>query len=142
MGLLREWMAKRYVRPAFPDSLNRRLRSGSPGKAIRKLLETKGQLFQELYLMCLPIDRELPDDQPYRISLWLAVTTDNSRNPPFLVQAHAACREIATALKSCSGIDLLECKVRSEREITLDDLLFFKSWDFDYLTYREALQPS
>lgn len=141
-GLLREWMAKRYVRPAFPDNLNRRLRSSPHGKAISKLLEDCGALFQTLYLMCTPAGMELPEDQSYRVSLWMAVASEAAQNATHMKQAGKACEAMAETLKMCPGVDLLSCEVRHEGQITLDDLRYFAEWDFDHLTHRESLQPS
>jgi hypothetical protein len=141
-GLIREWMAKRYVRSAFPHNLNLRLRSGAPGKAISKLLENSGHLFRTLYLMCAPAAIELPEDQPYRLSLWMAVATEDAKDASLMLHAREASKAMADTISKCPGVELLSCDVRHEGQITLDDLCFFSEWDFDHLTHREALQSA
>ncbi len=43
---------------------------------------------------------------------------------------------LETALGSCSGIDIEECTLKSEQDITLDHLHKWKRWDFDILSLR------
>jgi len=140
IGLLREWMAKRYVRPAFPDNLNLRIRGGNHGKSIQKILHSRGHLFQDIYLFCSPSDQELIEEQSYRVSIWLAVATEKAHDKALQEEAREVCGEINTIISNCPGIELLSCEVRAEETITLDDLRYFKPWDFDYLSHREAVQ--
>ena len=43
---------------------------------------------------------------------------------------------VEAALGSCSGIDIKECELKSEQDITLDHLHEWKRWDFDVLSLR------
>jgi hypothetical protein len=135
--LLREWVAKRYIRPAFPDEFNARIRKDPTGKALRRLLELQGHLFQDLYLFCDPADQELPPGNSYKIILWPAMSSQDYEDEMLRQLARQACSQIEAILAECPGIDVIECEVRHEGQITLDDLRYFKAWDFDHLTQRQ-----
>lgn len=137
IGLLREWVAKRYVRPAFPDKFNSRTKTGAQGKAIRRLLEKHGHLFRDLYLFCDPLDRELDQGETYRVALWPTMATADHENPLLKEQANKACIELEAAMSGCLGVEVTACELRNESQITLDDLRYFNAWDFDYLTHRD-----
>jgi hypothetical protein len=139
LALLREWIAKRYTRPAFPDAFNERVRQGQNGRAIRKLLEREGHYFFDLYLSCNPFDRELPEGEPYEIMVWPTMGSEDYRDEEMRKAAGDACVDLEKLLLKCSGIRVNECSLRHEGQITLDDLHFFAPWDFDDLSHREKL---
>lgn len=137
--MLRQWLAKRYTRPAFPDQLNRRIKSKPHGSGISKILERSGHLFQQIFLSCTPRYEELVADIPYRLILWPTMTVDDHQEDDLRSQAIQAATDLEAALNKCPGIEVKECEVRHQGLITLDDLNFFSEWDFDFLTHREIL---
>jgi hypothetical protein len=141
LDLLREWVAKRYIRPAFPDSFNARIWRSAQGKAIRKLLERKGELFLDLYVMCDPSDQELEEGTAYRIDVWPTMGSEDYQDEDRRRAAVETCTSLEALLASCPGIEISTCELRHEGQITLDDLRFFARWDFDDLTHRETLSP-
>lgn len=74
--LVAEWLAKRYIRAAFPTTFDLRWRRKS--KAWRKLLTTHSAWIQGVYLR-LDTQEELPDDRAYRCELILAVPRERQR---------------------------------------------------------------
>lgn len=139
--LLRQWMSKRYIRPAFPDEFNRRLSVGSTAKALKKLITPCQKNICNMFVSLHPAQEELPDDGSYRMMIWLCMTVEgyedtSKRNP--VEQSVEKIEEIID--RNCEGIELLRCEVRHEGQITLDDLNRFVLWDFDELTHREDIK--
>lgn len=137
LDLLREWIAKRYIRPAFPDTFNERVLKGPNGKAIRRLLERQGHWFRDLYLMCTPSDVELAEGESYEIVVWPTMGSEDFDDRDTRMSATKACADLEVLLAKCSGIKVNECSLRHEGQITLDDLHYAAAWDFDDLSHRE-----
>ena len=68
--LIAEWLAKRYIRAAFPTAFDQRWRSKL--KDWHQLLEKHSEWMQGVYLRLSSLD-ELAEDAPYRCHLILAV---------------------------------------------------------------------
>lgn len=132
--LISNWMAKRYIRPAFPDSFNIRLKREE--RAIRKFLKTHGQAYERIYMACDPGEKELTDDADYRLTVWL-VLRESDLEPVDVLKAQELVVEFEQILDGCRGIDVLECRAVPESEVTLAHLRVLSLWDFDYLTFRE-----
>lgn len=137
--MLRQWLAKRYTRPAFPDQLNRRIKSKPHGPAISRILEQSGHLFQQIFLSCTPRYEELAPADSYRLIVWPTMTVDDHNDGDLRNQAIQAATDLEAALTKCPGIEVKKCEVRHQGQITLDDLNFFSEWDFDFLTHRGIL---
>lgn len=137
VGLIREWIAKRYIRPAFPDNFNQRIHRSAQGKEINKILESHGDLYRDIYLSCEPNSEELSHEQSYKVMVWVAMSADDFNETDKRHRALEGCQKLEKAFNNCPGIELVNCELRSESEITLDDLLFFKTWDYDYITFKE-----
>ena len=68
--LVAEWLAKRYIRAAFPTTFDQRWRSKQ--KDWQRLLRKHSEWMQGVYLRLSTLD-ELPANAPYQCSLILAV---------------------------------------------------------------------
>ena len=139
LELLRGWIAKRYIRPAFPDTFNGRVRQGPNGKAIRKLLERNGDWFRDIYLMCTPSDEELADGETYEIVVWPTMGSEDFDDQAMRLAATKVVTELEGLLANCSDIKVNECSLRHEGQISLDDLHYVAVWDFDDLSHRGNL---
>jgi len=137
--MLRQWLAKRYTRPAFPDQLNRRVNAKPYGPAIRKILEQRGHLFQQIFLSCTPRDEELLDGTPYQLAIWPTMSLEDHEDDDLRAEAIQATTDLEASLTKCQGIVIAQCQVRHQGQVTLDDLYFFSEWDFDFLTHRGIL---
>jgi hypothetical protein len=134
IGMLAEWIAKRYVRPAFPDELNRRIYAQRT--KIGDVLKKHGALISQILLHHTPAD-ELPvDEGDYALVVKLVVPDDDYADKVKKEAALKATIPLEKALNACSGIKVANCSLASESTITLDDLRWAAPWDFDYLTHR------
>lgn len=130
------WVSRRYVRAAFPDEFNRRAKS-----ALDQLTEKKSDLNRGNDLltgvyMLLVSERELEQGETYRVKIWAAMRPSEYEDQQKNNEAQKLVDLLETALSSCSGIDIEECVLKSEQDITLDHLHIWKRWDFDILSLR------
>ena len=132
--LIADWMAKRYIRPAFPDQFNNRLKREE--QFIRKFLKKHGHAYSRIYMHCAPRNAELDEDEDYKLTVWLVLHESNSE-PVDVLMAQKLVVEFEQILDGCRGINVLECMAVREDEVTLAHLRVLSLWDFDSLTYRE-----
>ena len=127
---LASWLARRYDRVAFPTAFNDRLKPRR--KTVFRELKRCGVL-SAVYLLMSP--EELDQESDYVIGVCGSVTRehDNSTDRETAVKA---LDKLCVELGKCVGIVVTDHEVRSESEITLDDLRFFRRWDVDYLSER------
>lgn len=137
--MISQWISKRYIRPAFPDTFNRRL--AAQKKQIQKFLKNHGARFWQILVACNPSHEELPDGDPYELLVWLVESPDFDASAASVTSSSLA-NDFANILKQCPSINLEECRVVTEDDVTLGHTRLFSEWDFDYLTHREALQPA
>jgi hypothetical protein len=130
--LICEWVAKRYVRAAFPDEFNERTRASY--KKIEKELKRDGEHITGLFLMIDP-DRELGADEDYRAILRVTARRETLVDVATEQRLVRVANAIATALGSCKGIVVEDHQLVSEAEFTLEDLRYFKRWDWDYRSH-------
>lgn len=131
--LLSVWMSKRYHRAAFPEAFNQRLRAGSP--AINKTLKREGAELTGLYLVL--VGEELAAEVPYDVELLATVPADVYEATERRTAAQGVVDQVAAALDSCDGIEVLEASLRSEDDVNLSELKVLRRWDFDSLSLRE-----
>lgn len=129
------WVSRRYVRAAFPDEFNRRVKP-----ALDKLMEKKSNLSRSSDLLTgvymLVSDRELERDETYRVKIWAAIRPSAYEDLKQNEAAQELVDLLEATLSSCSGIEVEECALKSEQDITLDHLHALKRWDFDILSLR------
>lgn len=134
IGILAEWIAKRYVRPAFPDELNRRI--NPQRQKIADILKRHGVSISQILLHHTP-DQELAEGGPaYNIAVKLVMTVDEYEDKAKRASATQAVLPLGNALSACPGIEVADCALTSEAAVTLDDLRYAAPWDFDHLTHR------
>lgn len=127
---LASWLARRYDRVAFPTAFNARLKPRE--KTVFRELKRCGVLSAVYLLMS---DEELPQESDYHVIVCGAVTREHD-NPTDRETAVKALDMLCVELGKCAGIVIEDHEVRSESEITLDDLRLFRRWDVDYLSER------
>ena len=129
------WISRRYVRAAFPDQFNERAKAVLDRLAERKSdLDKHGELLTGVYIWVE--DVELPIESPYTIIVWAAVRPRSFDDPDQRREAQKLLDQLEQSLAGCQGIEISECILKSEQEITLDHLRFMKRWDFDVLSLR------
>ncbi|MFH1865372.1 MAG: hypothetical protein ABIK85_05755 [Candidatus Eisenbacteria bacterium] len=133
--LVAEWLAKRYIRAAFPTAFDLRWRAKL--KDWQKLLKKHSEWIQGIYLRLSTHD-ELADEKPYKCHLLVAV--------PHQKRAGAAWPkkrdELEQAIKTfwdqfkpgieCAGVEPL-----GTDEITLADLDAYLRFDADWVSFDD-----
>ncbi len=130
--LLCDWVAKRYVRAAFPDAFNERAQESL--RRIEKELKRSGEHVTGLFLMIDP-DEERGEGESYRIVLRVVARREVLSDEKTEIALVRVAKVIADALGSCRGILVEDHQLISESEFTLEDLRFFKRWDWDYRSH-------
>jgi hypothetical protein len=130
--LVCEWVAKRYVRAAFPDAFNSRVQAAH--KKIEKALKRGGEHVTGLFLMIDP-DEEREEGQDYRLVLRVTARTELLADEKTEVALVNLAQGIANALAACNGVVVENHELVSETQFTLEDLRFFKRWDWDYRSH-------
>jgi hypothetical protein len=130
--VLRRWVGQRYLRSAFPDRLNERIREGT--QKIYDRLKKHGRDLSGLYL--LVSDDELPPEEPYRIVLIATMLAEDYAISAKRVDTMKLVDNIASLLDECEGVTCDDGELRSETDVSLDDLRSLKRWDADSLSFR------
>jgi hypothetical protein len=138
-GQIAIWLGKRYSRPAFPDEFNKRL--GKNDSAIRETI-TRGHDFLRAILIRLdPSDKELAAEEAYQVSLFGVMFDHNYKDAAKREKCQALISEIESLLSECTGVQVNDCMLRSDVDVSLADLDVLVEWDFDYLTVSAAETP-
>lgn len=121
------WVARRYLREAFPDAFNNRLRSIQ--KKLSKLSKkASAGPVSGLFIEIEPF-AELDAAEPYEVRFIVAFKQSSKR-----AEVEKYTKELRELLNNCEGIDLSdESRCLHHAEITLDEIESMKRWtDFDY----------
>jgi len=146
---LKQWLASRYGRPAFPNAFEKRLRKPigkrTVEKEIEKILEPKSLNLVGLFFdLGEGRNGELTDGEPYLLSI--AVVYDAVEGGPI---ARAAAERVAEDLinlfHSAYGtpaisaeIALENCQAVSDTSITLADLRKVDQWRLEFISLNEV----
>ena len=126
--ILVHWIAKRYTRPAFPDTFNNRLRK--IGRKLDQLVKKEyGKAVTSIFVSIEPANEELSEEESYDLFVWVAY-----RDETQLYKINKFEEELLALLRKCSGINLIEeeCEAHHHRDITLEDLEELRRWDYEY----------
>lgn len=135
-----DWLAKRYIRPALPDAFNARMQAKPHGPKIRNLLKKRGHVTEAMLMTCVPFHEELEAGSNYSSILWVVMRQELYKDPERRRNGETLVEELSNLLESVPGIKFIDCDLRCESEVTLDDLRQFVRWDFDDLTHRTDLK--
>lgn len=130
------WVAKRYVRSAFADAFNDRIRAAE--SSLRKTLKRDGGLVTGIYFGVE--GHELPEGQDYRVAIRVTMAPDEFDDSTQRKRAQDLRVKIANAIDECDGIEVIGSDLVSESRFTLTDLRHTRRWDLDTLTLREEGQ--
>ena len=133
--LVAEWLAKRYIRAAFPTAFDQRWRSKQ--KDWQKFLTKHSEWMQGVYLRLSTLD-ELPANAPYQCHLILAV--------PHLKRGASGWARKRTEIEEevqafwgkfepdieCAGVEVL-----GTDEITLADIEPYQRFDADWVSFED-----
>lgn len=131
---LAQWLGKRYVRAAFPDAFNDRVRPVT-SRLRRHLKKAGGAVIGGLYVL-LNSDDELPDEVPYEMVLRGVMAVEDHESPKRRAEALATMQAVAAELGRLPDVELSDWELVSAAEMSLDDLGYFQRWDYDDLSDR------
>jgi hypothetical protein len=145
--VLKQWLAARYGRPAFPNEFEERLRKGKVERKIAKILEPDAK-----YLVGLFFDlgeqrsTEAVEGAPYALSV--SVVYDAKEGG---ADARGAAERVATQLRElfentygkpdvATEIALDACEAVADTYLTLADLRRVDQWRLEYISLRDDEQ--
>jgi hypothetical protein len=131
--LLVAWLTNRYIRRAFPDAFNERLRSKR--RDVERPLKEHGEYLHSVFLVIG--DEELPADVPYRLVVRGTMLEEDFVVPERRTEAQQAFDGLVAALDACAGIEVVDDALVSEAEVSLHDVRLMKRWSvYDSLSLR------
>jgi len=145
--ILKQWLAARYGRPAFPNEFEKRLRKGKVERKIAKILEPDAK-----YLVGLFFDlgeqrgTEAVEGEPYALSV--SVVYDANEGG---ADARGAAERVAMQLRElfentygkpdvATEIALDACEAVADTYLTLADLRRVDQWRLEYISLRDGEQ--
>ncbi|WP_142805160.1 hypothetical protein [Tepidiphilus sp. J10] len=144
--ILKQWLAARYGRPAFPNEFERRLRKGNLERKIAKILQPDAQ-----YLIGLFFDLgqqrgiEAPEGEPYALSI--SVVYDTAKGVDVRRLAEQAATKLRTLFEQVYGkaevaseIALDHCEAVADISMTLADLRRVDQWRLESLSLQDEDQ--
>ena len=127
------WLTNRYIRRAFPDAFNERLRTHR--KDIERPLKSGGDHLNAIYLVIE--DEELPAGVPYQLVVRGTMLDDDYGVVERRTRAQVAFDGLVAALNACDGVEVLDDALVSEAEISLHEIRLMKRWSvYDSLSLR------
>lgn len=126
------WVAARYTRAAFADAFNHRIESAV--EELRPLFKANGHLLSGIYL--LVVDDELAEREDYRLAIIATMLEEQYADPDCRASGQELLDRIEAIIGACPGVDLGRTELRSETQLSVDDLRKLKRWDFDDLSLR------
>lgn len=145
--VLKQWLAARYGRPAFPNEFEERLRKGKVERKIAKILEPDAK-----YLIGLFFDlgeqrgTETVEGEPYALSV--SVVYDANEGG---AEARGAAERVAMRLRElfentygkpdvATEIALDACEAVADTYLTFADLRRVDQWRLEYISLRDGEQ--
>ncbi len=133
------WLANRYLRPAYPDAFNERLRPVR--KKLDDLQKREGRYFERLLLNLEPPDEELGDGDTYSMVLWCVLHPDFVADESAISAAEQVADSLLTILQPLRGVEAEACEVRLPAEVSLHDLRAFRDWHTEHVTVKQEFEP-
>ncbi|MBK9386462.1 MAG: hypothetical protein IPN34_16745 [Planctomycetes bacterium] len=141
--LIAEWLAKRYIRAAFPTAFDARWRSKM--KDWIDLLEGQSQLIQGIYLR-LSTQAELSYNEPYKTHLIVAAPAEATTDPVWAKKKSQLESLVEKFWKQFGpGIECAGVEVIATNALTLADIANYQRFDADWVSFADdspATPPS
>jgi hypothetical protein len=141
-GLL-VWFTRRFLRTAFPDSFERRLKpllkkSKTLNKGIVDVLQPHHSLIDTLFLRINTME-ELPAKEAYEVKLLLAAKKADLDDPAKLELLHSMANQLGSIFGNADGVELDGLvMVESLHKISLAQQRDYLIWErYDYLSFGE-----
>ena len=141
--LLAEWLAKRYIRAAFPTAFDGRWHSEL--RDWTKLLEGHSRWIQGVYLRLSTL-RELGRHVPYKVHFIIAVPATARKDPGWATKRDEIDRAVeAFWSRFKPGIEFVGVEVLGTDEVTLADIEPYQRFDADWVSFADdspAMPPT
>ena len=133
--LIAEWLAKRYVRTAFPTAFDLRWRAKKRGWL--RILRQNSEWIQAVFIQLSTRD-ELPQEKPYRVHLLLAVPRTKKDGPNWRKAREKIAESVeAFWTEAHPMIEFEEVDVLGLDEITLADMELYQRFDADWVSFAD-----
>lgn len=133
--LIAEWLAKRYLRAAFPSAFDSRWRRKM--KEWTALLEGQSRWVQGVYLR-LSTNAELDGSMPYKIHLILATPAEACKVPAWPTKKAELESLVEKFWKQFSpGIDCVDVEVIPTGDLTLAEIEPYQRFDADWVSFAD-----
>lgn len=136
---LASWIARRYVRTAFPDTFNNRIRPITSD--LTKLLKSSGKWISGIYA-AMEME-ELPEDKPYDL-----IMTITMRDEDFIVlDRKEAIQHVCNVIEALVNKNLRDIEIKRvlmlpESRLSLADWRKLHRLEFDYLSAGGDSSPA
>jgi len=141
--LVAEWLAKRYIRAAFPTAFDLRWRAKL--KDWQKLLKRHSEWLQGVYLRVSTL-AELPDGTPYQCHLILAAPQAKRGGAGWTKKRDELEHEVQAFWDQFRpSIECVGVEVQGTDEITLADIEPYQRFDADWVSFEDdtsAIPPT
>lgn len=136
--LIAEWLAKRYIRAAYPTAFDSRWRPGGKLKEWTGLLEKHSAWIQGVYLRLSTLD-ELDGAKPYRCHAIVGVPAKVRKESAWVAKREEIDREVTAFWKqfTAAGITFDGADILGTDEITLADLDHYQRFDADWVSFAD-----
>lgn len=133
--LIAEWLAKRYIRAAFPTAFDARWRPKM--KEWTGLLEAQSQWVQGIYLR-LGTQAELAVDEPYEVHFIVAAPAAATKDPAWGKKKLELESLVEKFWKEFEpGIDCIGVEVIATNALTLADIEKYQRFDADWVSFAD-----
>lgn len=132
--LLSRWIARRYTRPAFPDTFNRRLETVD-SRLERLFKSSEGHVVTDIFLDVA--DEEYASERSYDIAVRLTAKAEVWDDDGLLSAVQNFEDRFIRLLDECDGISVSDIQALPEDHLTLADLRQYKRLDKDYRSLPE-----
>lgn len=148
---LKQWLASKYGRPAFPDEFEKRIRAYDDRKKKIRFENEVAEILREhsAYLLGLYFDlgqnrfNDLPDDEPYELSIYAVFDSEKGWTVAE-EEAKALCAKLRERFEfyystpdRAKLIALENCEAISDSEFTLAQLRKMDHWRVEYISFED-----
>ncbi len=130
--MIAKWMGRRYDRPSFPTAFVNRLTTNVKNKLPKKM-QKDGEDVLEV-LVGSENWGELAQGTPYKLVLYVLMSPEACENEQREKRGLSVLSDIRALLAQCDGIEVEDANLANAAEMTLNDYVHLRRWDFDFLT--------
>lgn len=145
LTVLRNWLAIRYNRGAFPDPFVNRMKNKKLDSRLAKLIEPHGKVISAVYFRVDDgIEKARPDDSPYELNIVLAFDPgdDPEHAADVAGQAESAVEKMFSdkcldqTTDKWADIHLKSCMAISEDDLSVRQAKMFLQWRLEHMSFK------